>query len=61
MYIIPLKCVNSVFQSNSLGFEDFTSMTETPILSEMKCKNTFFQFTFFPINLLNFIQNVIKD
>ena len=32
IYIILLKCVNSVFQSNSLRFEDFTSMTETPIV-----------------------------
>ena len=32
IYIILLKCVNSVFQSNSLRFEDFTSMTESPIV-----------------------------
>ena len=47
MHIIPLKYVSSVFQSISLGFEDFTSITETPIFSEMKCKITFFQFTIF--------------
>ena len=59
MYIIPLKYVNSVFQSIGLGFDDFTSMTETPIFSEMKCKITFFNSPFFPINLLNFMQKLM--